>query len=299
MKLQGVVPACVTPFVNGRADAGAYHENVCRWLETGLHGVLVFGSTGEYVYLENDERRALLQAARGAVPSDRMLLVGCGAESTDMALRYLQEAAEDGADAALVVTPVYYTRGNADAQRYHYETLAEASPIPVLLYSVAAYTAYDLPVEVILELARHPNVAGIKDSTGELKRVALQLTADIPDFAIFSGNPDLAFAALSMGAAGSIMAFGNIIPEIMVALWKAVKANDLPGAAHLQRTISAMAGTLGRYGIPGIKAVLNYRGYIAGEPRAPLQPLAPEATTITVRAWERAMEEAGVLDWKR
>lgn len=106
MKLQGVVPACVTPFISGRVDAGAYYENVCQWLGTGLHGVLVFGSTGEYVYLENDERRSLLQAARRAVPSDSMLLVGCGAESTDMALRYLQEAAEDGADAALVLPRV-------------------------------------------------------------------------------------------------------------------------------------------------------------------------------------------------
>ncbi len=294
MKLQGVVPACVTPFIHGRADAGAYRDNVHRWLETGLHGVLVFGSTGEYVYLENEERRSLLQAARAVVPQDRMLLVGCGAESTDQALRYLREAAEDGADAALVVTPVYYTRGNGEAQRYHYETLAEASPLPVLLYSVAAYTAYDLPVELILELARHPNVVGIKDSTGDLKRVALQLTADIPDFAIFSGNPDLAFPALSMGASGSIMAFGNIIPEIMVAMWRAVKGNDLARASHLQRAISAMAGVLGRYGIPGIKAVANHRGYAAGEPRAPLRPLSPEATTVAVRAWEKAMAEAGI-----
>lgn len=269
--------------------------NVSRWLAAGVHGVLVFGSTGEYVYLEDGERRDLLQAARDAVPQDRLLFVGCGAESTTVALRYLREAAADGADAALVVTPVYYTRGNTEAQRYHFETLADQSPIPVLLYTVSPFTAYDLPVDLILDLARHPNIVGIKDSSSDLKRVALQLTAAPAEFAIFSGSPDLAFAALSMGAAGSIMAYGNIVPEIMVSLWDAVGTGDLPRAVHLQRTVSAMGGSLGRFGIPGIKAVLNHRGFVAGEPRAPLRPLDASSTAAAVAAWARAMDQAGVV----
>ncbi|MCX7854053.1 MAG: dihydrodipicolinate synthase family protein [Caldilineales bacterium] len=135
--LGGILPACITPFDNGRIAPGAMAENIGRWLESGLDGVLVFGSTGEYVYLTDDERRPLLAAARRAVPSDRLFLVGCGAESTATALRYLREAADEGADAALVVTPVYYTRGDTAAQRRHYTHLADHSPIPVLLYSVA------------------------------------------------------------------------------------------------------------------------------------------------------------------
>lgn len=293
MNLFGFLPACTTPFVDGRADAEAMHANVVRWLEIGAHGALVFGSTGEYVYVEDDERRAVLRAARRAVPADRLLLVGCGAESTTTALRYLQEAAEDGADAALVVTPVYYTRGDAAAQRRHYEFLAERSPMPVLLYTVAAYTAYDLPLEVILDLGKHPNIWGIKDSSGDLSRVATMRGAGLPDFAIFTGSPNLAFPALAMGCQGNIAAFGNIIPELFVGVYEAVGAGNLRRAADLQAIITQFGSRMKRFGIPGIKAVLHRRGFVGGEPRLPLAPLSPAEAEAAMGIWREAMTQAG------
>ncbi len=293
MNLSGFLPACITPFVAGRADAEAMHDNIARWLAIGVHGALVFGSTGEYVYVEDDERRAVLRAARRAVPSDRLLLVGCGAESTTTALRYLQEAAEDGADAALVVTPVYYTRGDAAAQRRHYEFLAERSPMPVLLYTVAAYTAYDLPLDLILDLGKHPNIRGIKDSSGDLSRVVTVANAGLPDFAVFTGSPHLAFSALAMGAKGNIAAFGNIIPELFVGIYRAVAAGDLGRAAELQAIVTTFGSKMARYGIPGIKAVLNHRGFVGGEPRLPLQALPSAETEIAMQVWRQAMTRAG------
>lgn len=293
MNLSGFLPACITPFINGRADAEAMHDNILRWLEIGAHGALVFGSTGEYVYVEDDERRVVLRAARRAVPTDRLLLVGCGAESTTTALRYLQEAAEDGADAALVVTPVYYTRGDAAAQRRHYEFLAERSPLPVLLYTVAAYTAYDLPVDLILELGKHPNIHGIKDSSGDLSRVATVANAGLPDFAVFTGSPNLAFPALAMGARGNIAAFGNIIPELFVGIYRAVVAGDLAGAAELQAIVTTFGSKMARYGIPGIKAVLDQRGFAGGDPRLPLARLSPADTASALQIWRLAMARAG------
>lgn len=295
MNLSGFLPACITPFVAGRASAGAMHDNIVRWLEIGVHGALVFGSTGEYVYVEDDERRAVLQAARRAVPSDRLLLVGCGAESTTTALRYLQEAAEDGADAALVVTPVYYTRGDAAAQRRHYEFLAERSPIPVLLYTVAAFTAYDLSIDLILELGKHPNIRGIKDSSGELSRVITVANAALPDFAVFAGSPHLAFAALSMGAQGNIAAYGNIIPELFVGIYGAVERGDLGRAADLQAIVTQFGSKMGRFGIPGIKAVMDHRGFVGGEPRLPLAPLSPADSEMAVRVWQQAMDRAAII----
>jgi len=295
MNLYGIVPACVTPFIDDKASPEAMQSNIARWLDAGVHGFLVFGSTGEFIYLENDERRSVLQAARAAIPQDRFLLAGCGAESTRQTLRNLEWAAEDGADAALVVTPVYYTRGKTEAQRRHFLTLANESPIPILLYTVPAFTAYDLPIELIEELAHHPNVVGIKDSSGDLKRVTLQLhIQETQDFVLFAGNPNLAYPALIMGAAGSITAFANIVPELMVSLWNAVQNKDLVRAAALQRAITELHGKIGSMSIPAIKALLAYRGYQAGEPRSPLAPLDDESREIAISAWKQAM---GICEW--
>ena len=295
MRFQGIVPACVTPFIDGRASPEAMQANIARWLDAGVHGFLVFGSTGEFMYLDAEERRAVLQAAREAIPDTHFLLAGCGAESTRQTLRNLEWAAEDGADAALVVTPVYYTRGNADAQRRHFLTLADRSPIPILLYTVPAFTAYDLPVSLIEELAQHPNIVGIKDSSGDLKRVVLQIhIQEEGDFTLFAGSPNLAYPALIMGAAGSITAFANIVPEMLVGLWKAVREKDLVRAAALQRAITQLHGQIGPMGIPAIKAILNHRGYQAGEPRLPLAPLDEASAERAIAAWRQAM---GICEW--
>ncbi|HEY81316.1 MAG TPA: dihydrodipicolinate synthase family protein [Caldilineae bacterium] len=295
MRFQGIVPACVTPFVDGRASAEAMQANIARWLKTGVHGFLVFGSTGEFMYLDEDERRDALRAARAAIPDTHFLLAGCGAESTRQTLRNLEWAAEDGADAALVVTPVYYTRGDVDAQRRHFLALADRSPIPILLYTVPAFTAYDLPVDLIEELAQHPNIVGIKDSSGDLKRVALQIrTQEEGDFTLFAGSPNLAYPALIMGAAGSITAFANIVPEMFVSLWNAVQEKDLVRAAALQRAITELHGRIGSMGIPAIKAILAHRGYQPGEPRMPLAPLDVPARERAIAAWRQAM---GICEW--
>lgn len=264
-------------------------SNIAQWLPTGVHGLLIFGSTGEFPYVEDDERRAIMQAARAAIPAQVQMLAGCGAESTQRTLRYLDWAAEDGAEAALVVTPVYYTRGKTAAQRQYFLDLAENSPIPVLLYSVSPFTAYDMPVDLILELAQHPNIAGIKDSSGDLKRAVMQANAGAPDFAFISGNPNLAFPALAMGAAGSITAFGNIIPELFVGIWQAVQAGDMRGAAAIQIAVTKLHDQIGAFGVGALKAILTHRGFTPGRPRPPLQPLAPDRTPQVIAAWERAM----------
>ena len=295
MNLHGIVPACVTPFIDDQASPEAMQRNILRWLETGVHGFLVFGSTGEFMYLEEEERRAVLQAAREVIPQERFLLAGCGAESTLQTMRNLVWAAEDGADAALVVTPVYYTRGKTDAQRRHFLTLADESPIPILLYTVPAFTAYDLPLDLIAELAEHPNIIGIKDSSGDLKRVTLQLhIQETQNFVLFAGNPNLAFPALSMGAGGSITAFANIVPEIMVSLWDAMQKKDLVRAAALQRAITELHGRIGPMGIPAIKALLEYRGFRGGLPRLPLAPLDDASREVAITAWKQAM---GICEW--
>ncbi|HEY53014.1 MAG TPA: dihydrodipicolinate synthase family protein [Caldilineae bacterium] len=293
MNLHGIIPACITPFIDGKASPDAVQHNINRWLTAGVHGLLIFGSTGEFPYVTDDERRAILQAARAATPSDRLLLAGCGAESTQQTLRNLQWAAEDGADAALVVTPVYYTRGKTEAQRRYFLTLAAASPIPVMIYTVPAFTAYDLPADLILELAQHPNIIGMKESTGDLRKVTSLVNQKSADFTLFAGSPNLIFPALALGAEGSITALANIIPEIMVTIWQAVQTGELTRAATLQKVVTQLYDDIIGYGIPGYKAILAQRGFMPGEPRSPLASLAPEAAPLVIRAWEQAMNRAG------
>ncbi|NOX63474.1 MAG: dihydrodipicolinate synthase family protein [Chloroflexi bacterium] len=289
MKLEGVIPACVTPFVDGRASPEAMKANIGRWLELGVHGLLVFGSTGEFPYVEDEEREPILRVAREAIPSDRLFLVGCGAESEPRARRYVQQAADVGADAALVVTPVYYTRGKSEAQREFYQALAESSPIPILLYNVPAFTAYELPVEIIVELSRHPNIVGVKDSSNNPRRVATELRLCAEDFAVFCGSPTLAFQCLALGAVGGVFAFGNIIPEILVRLYDAVRAGDMERAAGLQAAVTHLSVEIGAWGIPAIKAILAHRGFQPGRPRPPLRPLSPTQAEQAIAVWEEVM----------
>ncbi|MCO6449348.1 MAG: dihydrodipicolinate synthase family protein [Caldilineales bacterium] len=292
MTFHGIFPACVTPFIDGKASPDAMQANISRWLGTGVHGVLIFGSTGEFMYLEDDERRTLLRAAREATPAHVQFLAGCGAETTGRTIRYLHESAEDGAQAGLVVTPVYYTRGKTDAQRRYFEDVADASPIPVLIYNVPLFTDYELPVEVIADLSRHPNIIGIKDSSGNAARVAAEVRLAANNFDVFSGNPNLAFPSLSVGAIGGIYAFGNIIPEIFVAMYDAVQAADLKRAAALQSVVAALFAEIGAMGIPAIKTILKHRGFTPGIPRPPLQPLAPEVEARVISAFEKVTAEA-------
>lgn len=287
--LHGIIPACITPFFDDVASPQAMARNIERWLQTGVHGLLIFGSTGEFVYIDEAERAPVLEAARAAIPEDKIMLVGCGGESVRRTMRYLHEAAATGADAALVVTPVYYTRGRTAAQRAFYQTLADNSPLPILFYNVPPFTAYELPVELILELAHHPNIVGIKDSSSNPRRVSLQIAHAPSDFAIFCGNPNGQLQALAMGAAGGILAFGNIIPEILVQLYDAVQAGDIATAARLQMAVSKLHSEISAYGIPGIKAILAHRGFSAGQPRSPLLPLPPEQTQQAIAAWETAI----------
>jgi 4-hydroxy-2-oxoglutarate aldolase len=157
------------------------------------------------------------------------------------------------------------------------------------------FTAYDLPLDVIAELAQHPNIVGIKDSSGDLKRVTLQLhIQESEDFALFAGNPNLAYPALIMGAAGSITAFANIVPEMLVGLWNAVQEKDLVRAAALQRAITELHGRIGPMGIPAIKALLAHRGYEPGVPRSPLAPLDAMSQEAAIAAWKQAM---GICEW--
>jgi len=190
-KLEGVLAPLVTNFYDntGELDIASFAANVRAHLAAGLHGVLVAGSTGEAALLDSDERAALVDAARELTPKDKWLLVGTGAESTRNCLNLTKDAAKRGADAALAVAPHYY--GNAmttDALRMHYRRLADESPIPVMIYTIPKYMHFAISAELVAELAQHPNVIGMKDSSGNKDLLAGYMKSASDNFAVFVGS---------------------------------------------------------------------------------------------------------------
>src|SRR5581483_1459949 len=184
--IRGVLPPITTPFDSkGNIDEGALRANLARWLETGLHGFVVLGSNGEYALLSQEEKIRVLEIARERIPSDRLLIAGTGADSTREAIELTKRAAQIGADAALIVTPHYY-RGqmNAAAWTHHYRALADASPIPILIYNVPAYTTVEIDAGTVIELARHENIKGIKDSSANFGKMGEIIRFAPPDFAV-------------------------------------------------------------------------------------------------------------------
>lgn len=294
--LSGVLIPAATPFsdATGELDLLALRANVRRWLEDPVRGIVIGGSTGEAVFLEREERRLALEAARGAIPSDRLLVAGTGAESTRGTIRLTAEAAEAGADGVLVQPPAFY-RGamTPGVLRDHYAAVADAAHVPVILYQVPPrFGTVELVTGLVTELSEHPNVVGIKDSRGDLSLLAELVTHTRHDFQVLSGNGAGLYAALEVGAAGGILGVANLVPGDASALHAAFVAGRAAEAGRLQERVGPLHKEIvGGWGVPGVKHALDLLGYRGGPPRLPLRPLE-ERGREQVHA---ALEAAGLL----
>jgi 4-hydroxy-2-oxoglutarate aldolase len=277
--LSGIISPVVTPFDVETGDVApvAFRANVRAHLAEGVAGVLVAGSTGEAALLDEDERRRLVEWGRDVVPEDRWLLVGAGAESTRQCIARARDAAERGADAVLVVAPHYY--GSAmtpEALATHYRRVADASPIPVLLYNIPRYTHFVLEPGLVQELSAHDNIVGIKDSSGDLKLFGAYLDAQREGFAVFTGHGGSLYAALEMGARGGILAVSLFAGTLTVEICSAFAAGELSRAGRAQEKVKPLAKeVVASLGVAGIKAAMDSVGFHGGPPRSPLLPVRP------------------------
>jgi 4-hydroxy-2-oxoglutarate aldolase len=281
LTLKGVFGPVVTTFqtANGDVDAEGFAHNVRAHLDAGMHGIVVTGSTGEAALLDERERMTLVETARKQIASDRLLIVGTGAESTRTAQRYTRLAAERGADAVLVVAPHYYG-GKAmthAALAAHYRTIADTSPVPVVLYNIPKYMHFALPPALVAELARHENVIGIKDSSGDLDLLAGYLQAQSASFSVLTGNGATFKRALEMGARGGILAVGLIATSLALEVYSAVSEGAGGSIDQVQERLGTLSTRIvSELGVPGVKAALDRIGLTGGPVRAPLMPLAGE-----------------------
>lgn len=290
----GVFPPIPTPFDDGGNMAlPALADNLNRWNQYDLSGYVVAGSNGEAPYLTDDERIELFQAARAAIPAGKLLLAGTGRESTRATIALTRRAAVTGADAALVVTPHYYgSKMTPDALVRHYQAVADASPIPVLIYNVPKFTHVNVDAATIARLARHPNIAGMKDTSGDIVQLANTVRQAGPDFQLLAGSAGFFFAGLALGAVGGILALANIAPLQALDIYHLFKAGRWDEAAELQRRmIPVNAAVTARFDIAGLKAALDMLGYYGGPVRPPLIDLS-EGEHTSLRA---ILVEGGII----
>jgi len=276
MNLSGVFPALVTPFdASGELALDQMRANISAFNRTGLAGYLVNGSTAECVFMTRAETEKSLAAVGEAAGPGKILIAGTGAESTAETVARTQAAAKMGCDCVLVNTPCYYKPSlSADAYVEHYHRVADASPVPVLLYSVPQFTGVALEADLVARLAEHPNIIGMKDSSGNVDRVGAILDAVPERFQLLVGSASTLFPSMLLGAVGGILALANFLPELCVELHAATAANDLAMARSLQRRINpASKKIVGALGIPGVKYAMDSRGYYGGPARRPLLPL--------------------------
>jgi 4-hydroxy-tetrahydrodipicolinate synthase len=279
LDLAGVFPALTTPFAaDGSIELDRLRANLARYNSTGLAGHLVTGSTGEAVLLDREEIERVWAAAREAAGPEKILIAGVGAESTRETIARAHHAASLGYDAALAVTPSYYKPAmTAEALAEHFLRVADAARIPVLLYSVPQFTGVALEAPVVERLAGHPNIAGMKDSSGNIHRLTEILAAVPPGFQLLVGSAGTLYASLALGAVGGVLALACALPEACLRLYDAARQGDTARARALQQhLLAANAALVSRYGIAGLKYAMDRLGYYGGPPRPPLRPV-PEA----------------------
>ena len=275
--LTGIFGPVVTTFDDASGDlaSGAFRANIKSHMASGLAGVLVAGSTGEAALLDEDERLRLTELARPLIADDRWLITGTGAESTRECVRRTKDAAERGADAVLVVPPHYFGASmTEDALWAHYSRIADESPVPVLLYNIPKFTHLQLGSKLVEALADHPNIAGIKDSTGDMSQLRAYLDAQSDSFTVLTGHAGTLLDAIGYGARGGMLAVALFAAPIVFDLMDAIARGDGVTASEIQARVRPLARDIvAELGPPGVKVAMDLVGLIGGAPRAPLRPL--------------------------
>ncbi|MEA2010546.1 MAG: dihydrodipicolinate synthase family protein [Actinomycetota bacterium] len=257
--------ALITPFDGaGLIDDGAHRHNLRSLTERGLGGFLIGGSTGQGPYLEPGERALLTATARNELGSEAFLLIGISAQSVRQAVLQVAEAGGEGADAVLVTTPTLLLRSNHALVASFFRSVADSSPVPVFCYSVPAVTSYELPVESAVDLSRHPNIVGMKDSGGDPDRVAPILDGAGDGYFLYTGASRVVHEAVLRGAHGAITASANYAPELVDAAREDLDAQD---------RLSAISATVERHGLAGTYAAAEMDGLMPGTMRSPLVAL--------------------------
>jgi 4-hydroxy-tetrahydrodipicolinate synthase len=288
----GSIPALVTPFSDGRVAEDTFREFVEWQISEGSDGLVPCGTTGEVATLNDEEHRAVIaitvQVANGRVP----VIAGCGTNSTAASIERIRAVADLGADAALCVVP-YYNKPSQAGLEAHFTAIADASPIPIVVYNVPSRTVADISVDTLAKISRHPKIVAVKDATGNLARVSDQRLQCGEDFCQLSGNDDMALGFNAMGGVGCISVSANVAPRLCADFQKAMHERRWDDALKLQDRLYPLHVALFTDASPGPTkyALTRIRNDFPGELRLPLV----EASEASKRAVDDALEHAGLI----
>lgn len=273
--IRGIYAPIATPFVDDRIAYDKLAANLDKWAETDLTGVVVMGSNGEYVLLDEDEKVELVGFVVKHLAGRKKVIVGTGCESTRATLRLTKRVAEFGIEAALIITPSYYKGSMTDSalKRFFFDC-ADASPVPVFLYNMPINTGINMKSDLVISLSKHPNIVGIKDSSGQIVQIGEIIAGTADDFAVFAGSGSYLLATLVLGGVGGTLAVANVLPNECARIQSLFDSGKVSEARDLQlKILETNKAVTSGFGISGLKAALDMLGYYGGDPRPPLLPL--------------------------
>jgi len=279
MKLQGIIPAIITPFkAKGEFDEDAQRENLNFLVKNGVHGLMVNGTTGEAESLSPEERvknvELAVQASAGKLP----VIAGVGVPSTQPTIELAQDAKKAGADAVLIVTP-FYLIPNDEGLMKHYKTIASAVDIPIVVYNIPPHTKVNVTPALLERLCKEvPSIVGLKDSYGNVSQFA-ETVAKVGDkISVLNGCDDLSLPTFIVGAPGAIICLANIAPKMTVEMYDAVRKNDFEKARKIYHKLLPIARGIGsEFNFPApVKEAINLLGRKAGPPRSPIVPVSSQ-----------------------
>jgi 4-hydroxy-tetrahydrodipicolinate synthase len=290
MMFRGSIPALVTPFRDEAFDEALFRDFVEWQISEGSHGLVPCGTTGESATLDADEQARVIAACVDQAKGRAPVIAGCGSNSTRAVIHHMKAAEKAGADAALVVLP-YYNRPNQDGVYAHFAALAEASPLPIVVYNVPGRTVTDVLPETLGRIAKLPTVVGIKDASGDLGRVTAHRSLCGEDFVQLSGNDDVALAFLALGGVGTISVTANVAPRLFARMHDAHRDGDAATALEIQDRLFPLHKALFSDASPGpVKYAL---GRVRGFPTELRLPMTPPSGASR-RAVDAALEHAGL-----
>jgi 4-hydroxy-2-oxoglutarate aldolase len=276
---EGIFPALTTPFTGEDVACEKFRDNIHRFNAFGLAGYVIGGSTGECASISADETAGLVETAKAAAAPGRKIIAGTGGDSTKLTIEFTNRLAGLGADAALVRPPSYYkSRMTREPLRRHYLAVADAARIPVIVYNIPQNTGVGIEPNLVVELSAHPNVAGLKESSGSLSYLG-EIIRKLPaDFSYFLGSGFVVLPGLLAGACGAILAVANAAPGLCVEIYRLFKEGKILEASERQLDLIPLnKAVMETYGIPGLKYALDIQGFHGGPVRLPLLPIDKSA----------------------
>ena len=290
MKLEGIyAPITTSFFEDGEIHYDALKQNLEKWKNSGLDGLVVCGSNGELPFIEFEERVKLTHICKKEMQEKAHIVTGIHYPSTRETIACAKAVADAGCEAGLLLPPSYFKGQGMPGIIHYFETVADASPIPLILYNMPGNTGVNMDAATMLHLAQHPRIIGVKDTAGDMTQLGTLCARAPKGFSIFAGSGNYFLPALSFGVMGGTLAVANLYPVACRKLVDLYKAGAMEEARHLQYKLLAISDAITRrFGVPGLKVAMDSRNLFGGPCRSPLMPVSESVKAEILNILDKA-----------